>query len=271
MRKRYRLACPIHRSANPTTFSVLDDEYWYCFVCAKGGTAVELLSELEGIPRSQALDRLGVDQGAWALRQSAWNLNQQIAGIEQSKPKEVLPPVGLGAPPFPVRELHWPTIKFWALQRSEDGVYFPFRDIEGRLIGWSIRQSSKRPKYLISPGFRKTGFLYGLYENQAQIRAQREVIVVEGQFDALAVWDAGFPAVVATLGCNLAKDQARLLLPWIDRIRVLYDGDKAGRQGAEELKCRWKGVFDIELLYLADGEDPASIGARLVAKVLADG
>jgi DNA primase len=175
----------------------------------------------------------------------------------------------LGDPPYPLRGLRWPTVRHWGLRQSTAGVYFPFLNSEGKLVGWSVRRQDRQPKYLNSPGFRKSGYLYGLYENQQWIKERREVILVEGQFDALAVWDAGFPNVCSTLGCSLAKDQARLLLPWVDRLRILYDGDKAGREGATDLKCKWEGIFGVELLYLPADEDPCSVGSAALQKLIA--
>lgn len=264
------MACPIHRSDNPTTFSVLDDEYWYCFVCQKGGTAVELLAALEGISRSEAAEKLGLELEHWQLRTSAYDLGKKLKGMSKTVLAEIEPPAGLeNTFPFPLRDLHWPTVHYWELRSCNGGTYFPFRDLEGRLVGWSVRQAEGViPKYLNSPGLRKSAFLYGLYENQERIKTRREAILVEGQFDALAVWDAGFPWVCSTLGCNFSRDQARLLLPWVDRIKVLYDGDKAGREGAFELKCKWQNVFAVELLYLPDGEDPCSAGPEVLEKIL---
>lgn len=268
IRKRYRLACPIHRSDNPSTFSVVDDELWYCFVCQRGGTSVELLSILEGIPRWQAVERMGVEKGSWLIRQSAWDLKGKVDGMRQKELPEVQPPDDLGQPFYPLRELAWPTVKHWGLRSYQGGTYFPFRDVDGRLVGWSIRQDQRVPRYLNSPGFRRNRFLYGLYENKACIQRRGEVILVEGQFDALAVWDAGFPNVCCTLGCHLSKDQVRLLLPWVDRLKVLYDGDTAGRNAAVELKCKWQSVFGIELLYLPDGQDPSSVGSNELQRLL---
>jgi len=211
-----------------------------------------------------------MENGSWRLRQSAWRLGRSIESMNRAIFEEAVEPSNLTAPPYPLRSLRWPTVKYWGLRGHSSGIYLPFRDVDGRLVGWSVRQDNHEPKYLNSPGFRKSSYLYGLYENQERIKRRREVILVEGQFDALAVWDAGFTNVCSSLGCHLGKDQVRLLLPWVDRIRVLYDGDKAGRDGAVDLKCRWQNVFSIDLLYLPEGTDPSSIGVDALVRLLGE-
>jgi DNA primase len=59
----------------------------------------------------------------------------------------------------------------------------------------------------------------------------REVIVVEGLFDAPAVHQAGYPAVVALKGSTLSARQADLLTSHSDGAVVMLDGDEARRQG----------------------------------------
>jgi DNA primase len=58
------------------------------------------------------------------------------------------------------------------------------------------------------------------------------VVVVEGVFDCMKVTQAGFPAV-AILGCELSARQAELLCTHFERLALFFDGDEAGRTGAD--------------------------------------
>jgi DNA primase len=54
--------------------------------------------------------------------------------------------------------------------------------------------------------------------------------VVEGFFDAIAVHQACYPAVVALMGSTMSRTQADLLRSHFDRIMLMLDGDPAGQK-----------------------------------------
>ncbi|MCX7671520.1 MAG: CHC2 zinc finger domain-containing protein, partial [Anaerolineae bacterium] len=88
--------------------------------------------------------------------------------------------------------------------RLRDRITFPIRNIKGELIGFGGRVIDQgEPKYLNSPEtllFHKGEELYGLYEARQAIRERRQVLVVEGYMDVVALAQFGFRHVVATLG-----------------------------------------------------------------------
>lgn len=55
------------------------------------------------------------------------------------------------------------------------------------------------------------------------------VIIVESNFDAIRIHQAGFPNVVATLGGFLSPEQQHLLNRYFNRIIIMTDADHAGR------------------------------------------
>ena len=78
-------------------------------------------------------------------------------------------------------------------------VMFPIRDAQGRSIAFGGRVLDARlPKYINSPEsplYSKTRTLYGLFEARQAISSHRgkdRVILVEGYFDVIALWQAGF-------------------------------------------------------------------------------
>ena len=99
------------------------------------------------------------------------------------------------------------------------------------------------PKYLFYPGFRKTDELYAqeiisLHEDAAkQIKETGAIVLTEGPFDVAKAVEAGLRNVVASFGASLSKQQAKKLKLMADtfgakQIRVVFDRDDAGRQGA---------------------------------------
>ncbi len=115
-------------------------------------------------------------------------------------------------------------------------LMFPIRNAQGRVAAFGGRVLDERlPKYINSPEspiYSKARNLYGLYEaRQALARADR-AIVVEGYFDAIAVSQAGFKEVVASLGTSLTVEQLRLLSRYTRNVIASFDGDEAGRKAS---------------------------------------
>jgi DNA primase len=115
-------------------------------------------------------------------------------------------------------------------------VMFPIRDAQGRVIAFGGRVlDARQPKYLNSPespAYSKTRTLYGLYEARPAIASQDRVIIVEGYFDVIALWQAGFRETVASCGTSLTVDQLRVLSRYTKNVMACFDGDEAGRKAS---------------------------------------
>jgi DNA primase len=186
--------------------------------------------------------------------------------VQDYKAKHPLPEIDLAAEmarldlhPKPLdnyRRFSKEAIDHFGLQLVESGVLIPFRD-GPRTLGYSIRQVNKLPKYLNSTDFRKSEYLYGLWENELYIaEAPKAVYVVEGQFDCIRMWDSGFRNVVSTLGATMSTQQANILTYWVSKIIVVYDGDDKGRTQAKQIKEKYSALFNIQIIDLPEGADP---------------
>lgn len=120
-------------------------------------------------------------------------------------------------------------------------VMFPIRDAQGRVLAFGGRVLDARlPKYLNSPEsplYSKTRTLYGLYEARQAISSQAasgkdRAILVEGYFDVIALWQAGFKESVAGCGTALTVEQLRLLSRYTKNVIACFDGDAAGRKAS---------------------------------------
>jgi DNA primase len=115
-------------------------------------------------------------------------------------------------------------------------LMFPIRDAQGRVIAFGGRVLDDRlPKYINSPEsplYSKSRSIYGLYEARRAIAHADRVIVVEGYLDAIAVSQAGFGEVVASLGTALTVEQLRLLSRYTRNVIACFDGDEAGRKAS---------------------------------------
>src|SRR4029078_3576584 len=113
-----------------------------------------------------------------------------------------------------------------------------FRILDGRgnVIGFGGRVIGEgEPKYLNSPEtplFEKGRELYGLYHARRAIRDAKQVSVVEGYMDVVALAQHGVENAVATLGTATTPVHVSKLLKLADNVVVCFDRDGSGRQAA---------------------------------------
>jgi DNA primase len=139
-------------------------------------------------------------------------------------------------------------------------VMFPIMSLSGRVIGFSSRVlDDSEPKYLNSGEtdiFRKGDNLYGLFQAKNYIRNDVPILV-EGNFDLLALVNRGIYNVVAPLGTAFTFEQGMLLKRFNGEVRVLFDADNAGRNATRRvLDVLLRAGVDPGVVLLPDDCDP---------------
>jgi len=119
--------------------------------------------------------------------------------------------------------------------RFRNRIMFPIRNASGRMSGFGARilNPEDMPKFLNSPQtelFDKGRLLYGLDMARKAIRAQDQVVIVEGYLDVILVYQAGFTNVVSPMGTALTEEQLRMLKRFTRRIVLALDADAAGEK-----------------------------------------
>ena len=149
-----------------------------------------------------------------------------------------------------------------------DRLMFPIKDRKGRVVGFGgrVMNPDNQPKYLNTgdtPIFQKGKELYGLYEALEVRKDLKQLFVVEGYMDTVAMSENGMRNSVATLGIATNRFHVQRLLQVVNEIIFCFDGDDAGRGAAwGALKNVLPAVVDgteIKFLFLPEGEDPASL------------
>ena len=149
--------------------------------------------------------------------------------------------------------------------RFRNRLMIPIQDERGRVVAFGGRAltSEDNPKYLNSPEtelFHKGFMLFNGHRARAAAYDQGSVIVVEGYLDAIAVWQAGIPAVVATLGTAFTEDQIQRMWRFAAEPLVCFDGDRAGIKAAhraiDRILPHLKSGFSFNFVFLPDGKDP---------------
>ena len=140
-------------------------------------------------------------------------------------------------------------------------LMFPIFDAMGRIIAFGGRVlDDSLPKYINSPEtalYSKGRHLYAF--NLAKNSKQDQLVVVEGYMDAIALHQAGFQQVVASLGTALTDSQAQLLRKYTEHVMIAYDADAAGQAATlRSLDILSKKGLKVTVLQVPDGQDPDS-------------
>ena len=138
-------------------------------------------------------------------------------------------------------------------------IIIPIIDLRGNVIGFGGRLlADDGPKYLNSsdtPVFKKSRNLFSL--NFAKSAKGRTLILAEGYMDVIAIYSAGFPNVVATLGTALTKEQARLMGQYADEVIIAYDSVSAGQAATHKAINLLNEVgVNTRIIKMGDAKDP---------------
>lgn len=147
--------------------------------------------------------------------------------------------------------------------RFRNRIMFPIHDLSGRVIAFGGRiLDDGMPKYMNSPEtpvFDKSRSLFGLFNNKEAIRQERRCLLVEGNFDLLALVEQGFRAVAAPMGTALTSGQINTLKGYAEEIILLFDGDSAGLKAAmRAVPLFLSARLPSRVAVLPSGHDPDS-------------
>ena len=115
-------------------------------------------------------------------------------------------------------------------------VTTPVHSPDGTPIGL-VGRSIEGKSFKNSTNLAKSKTLFNIHRAK---RIGDQVIVVESNFDAIRIHQAGFPNVVATLGGFLSADQQNILNRHFNKIIIMTDADQAGRELGKSITERLK-------------------------------
>lgn len=147
--------------------------------------------------------------------------------------------------------------------RFRERVIFPLKDHRGRVVGFSGRTLSKddkEAKYINSPEtlvYHKSQMLFGFSELYQYIRKEKQVVVVEGEFDVISSTQAHMNKVVAIKGSALTKEHAKLLERTVESVLLSLDTDSAGVKATKKaITALNETKLDLRVVVIPDGKDP---------------
>ncbi len=158
-------------------------------------------------------------------------------------------------------------------------IIFPIRSISRQVVGFGGRILGEgQPKYLNSADstyFSKSRLLYGFAASRMPIAREKEALLVEGYLDLIALAQAGITNVVATCGTAFTEEQAKLIRRSARAVKLVFDGDKAGRKAAvRSADVALRTGLEPKIVSLPAGQDPADVvigqGPEAMHRLLAE-
>lgn len=286
-----------HGDQNPSAYMNIDTTAWMCHGCKRRGNAVTFLAEHEMVSIMLATRWLHERYGGVGADPDAYSARAELERLWEKNEREDAPltdPVlsddilkhytidwnavaESDAPPawgeyMLDRGFDPATLMEWEIGYCEDTrrIAIPVRDLDGGLIGFKGRawQDGHKPKYLVLsprwPTDRSLVFeryhvalnVFGL--DTARANDERELIVCEGELNAIALWQMGYCNAVAVNGSNFSDRQAFLLRNYADKVVVWFDPNDAGYDGILRVVNALSDYMPVDVVPDSD-QDPADL------------
>ena len=250
--------CPFHHNFDSPAFSISKDGGLYmCFnpSCGERGNMIRLVEKMKNMNFFQASEYLESKRGEVDTLALLSKIREEEKFEFKEYDRTLLANARAAFPTSPAhrymngRGFEDDTLRYFDIGylSYDQLVIVPMHDPEGMPIGYigrsvsgkSFANSYKLPKMMVPWNYH---------------RAKREsdtVVVVESSFDAMRVHQAGYPAVVATLGAFLSEKHAYYLDRSFSNIIVMTDNDEAGRKLGQSIVDR----FPYKKVMWAAGKD----------------
>lgn len=244
-----------HADNRPSMMYNLDKDIFHCWSCGFRGTKRKFLQSI-GINTDIPFD----SKQPFKIQKLKDKLNEIIYEDNMVMPEDARPVNGT------FKNISSGTLKnfnafFTEKLGLEDYVCFPvsqfgkIRFIEGR----NRFTKSEKPKYYRRPAkARSADMLYPL----DKIKDKSHLILVEGIFDMLNMWDKGYENTVCVFGANNFSQPKLEILDRIGTtfVEILFDGDEAGKNGARKIAdLLEKRFIQSKIINLAPGKDPGDL------------
>ena len=301
--------CPLHGGQSPTQFRVsLSKNCWNCFSeCKHGGNILDFVARKENISiRDAAIrisewfglslekpDRKVVPKSTEAPEPTEEPMREvnsapRTAPAEKREPESgVNQPLGFALqnldpahPYLAERGLTAETVGEFGLGFCNKGsmtgrIVIPIHNAEGQLVAyagrWPSTPTGDTSKYRLPPGFKKSLELFNLHR-AIKADAGQPLIVVEGFFDAINLWQHGLQRVVALMGSTLSPAQEELIRRHTatnSQVIVMLDEDAAGQAGRPEIASRLARFCFVRIhAFEQPGRQPDQLSAAEVAQLI---
>ena len=251
--------CPFHDDKNPSASYNITDIVYNCFVCG-GGSLRSLAKDLGFEVEANLIERIPPSlEGILKDLDSILNPNEEKNNYFLSEFEKI--EYELQCPEYLLERINYETALEFDLHicERENSIYneriiFPLYSKNN--MGFIARDYTeiKPQKYLFPKNKPKHEFLFGKINSE-------QVIVVEGVFDVMKLWENGYKNCICPSGVVFSQEQASLLIENGVKSLILFpDGDQGGKNFIKKME-EFINIFDIEVanphtFYINEGKDP---------------
>jgi len=149
-------------------------------------------------------------------------------------------------------------------------VVIPIHNGQGNLVAYAGRAvDGEKPKYKFPANFKKSQELFNLHRAiEASNGPLRSVILVEGFFDTMKLYQAGYRRVVAMMGSSLSEAQTELLIGHFESVIVMLDGDEVGRRASDQCLLRLGNRVCVQAISLPEDCQPDQLSPKDIQRLL---
>ena len=141
-------------------------------------------------------------------------------------------------------------------------IMIPLQDMQGNLVGYTARcyKTDDKNKYINSKEsiiYKKSSMLFNYYNAKESARLKKEMIIVEGNMDAISLATRNIKNVCALMGVVISKTQIDYLKKLNSKIVLMLDNDSAGEANTLAVgDALYKEKVDVYVVRLNGAKDP---------------
>jgi DNA primase len=303
--REFRFSCPYPAhddgDANPSAYMNAETTAFFCQSCHARGNAVSFAADVLGISPIEATRMLKQRYSPGGIDPDSRNMLEEIRKIrakaKQSEKRENriydesildayrvdwsvaqhMHDCAWARYMFVERRFSIADLESWQFGYSQgfDRITLPIRDEKGRLVGIKARayQDWKKPKYLNLhdqangiESYLKNEIVFGL--DRARHHGTN-LIVVEGEYNVVAMHSHGYPQTVSINGSYFGDRQVALLKRFATSVTLFFDSDAAGYDATMALSDALRQFMPVYVCPEHHG-DPAQMHYKSVDACLAD-
>lgn len=251
---------PEHEDNNPSMHVDKTVGIGHCFSC---GSTVNLFTRFNKI-----LNTLSIKQ------QSILDIINELGNVRLTLPKNS---INFDSD---FRNITADTFKhfdvFTSNKEFEGRLVLPIKNYKHDIVAFigRFQYSKLDPKYLVYP----SGKSLPLFPPAIDLDSDT-LIIVEGMFDLLNLYDKGLRNVITGFGLVKSNKKDKFnsklherFMPYkisgVTKIYILYDGDDAGIKAAKKLSSGLEDFINVDYIELPEGLDPGSMTQEQVNSLM---
>jgi DNA primase len=293
-------SCPFpghaHGDSSPSAYMNVDHTAWMCQGCKRSGNAVTFLAQYANITVMEAIRFLRERYGGLAPDPDSYSIADELERFwEKANDMDIIPEdVCLGESFADEFRTDWEaaaaakdrpgwanyildrgfsveTLTICDIGYSEhyDRITIPVHDQDGFLCGFKGRawRDEQKPKYLVLSTDGKTEWLrYQVSRNVFGLDAvdehEKTLVIVEGELNAIALWQMGISNAVGVNGSNFSERQSQIIRSRAEKVIVYFDTDTAGAIGTNLVCDRLRDHLPVFVTEDHEGDAADAIDPR---------